>query len=139
MVEITDIEKLRPELLDKSEAELERLAAEIAMAQAEKRRRTEAAERTKRLEEAGDRVARVIEDVKWLHDSGMLSQRVAEAFTRSDGQFNPATYLRVPRAEDVVVRAPRAKKEGPRRLRRVRDPETGELVPSKAMQEMGVG
>jgi predicted nuclease with TOPRIM domain len=125
---ISDIEKLRPELLEKSDAELERLAAEIEMARQEKARRSEAERRSKLVAEASDRVEAVIAGLKWLHAEGFLSAKVSETFTRADGQFNPSTYLRAPRSEEVVTK-PRG--EAPKRRRRRRLPD-GTLVPSNA-------
>jgi hypothetical protein len=135
---VDDIYKLRPELLDKSDAELDRLKAEIELAQAEKRRLADAKRAAEIAAEAGRHVDAVIESAKWLHDHGLLSQRLTDALSRSDGQFNPATFVRAPRGDDVP-RARSEKKEGPRRFRRRRDPVTGELVPSKAARVDGVG
>jgi hypothetical protein len=120
------IEKLRPELLEKSDAELDRLAAEIEMARAEKARRAEAEKRAKLIDEAQGRVGRLIDDLKWLHDNGLLSEKLRAALTRADGHFNPATFIRVPRAEDVL---PSSQPDRPVRRRRRRDPATGELLP----------
>lgn len=133
MFEITDIEKLRPELLEKSDAELERLANEIEMARQEKARRGEAERRAKVMAEAGTHVEAVLSGLKWLHAEGFLSAKVTESFTRSDGQFNPATFIRAPRTEDVVTK-PRA--DAPKRRRRRRMPD-GTLVPSKAALAVG--
>lgn len=124
------IDKLRPDLLTKSPAELERLAAEIAMAQAELRRRQEVAEKEALAAEAGERVERVVADIKWLHDNGLLPERVTTGFSRSDGTFAPGMILRAPTAESLV---PRAQTE--KRRRRRRDPKTGEWVESKAAQK----
>lgn len=117
MVTITDVEKLRPELLTMSVAELERRRSEIDMALA----RVEAAEEAKRraelIEEAGGHVDAVIKSVRWLHDNSFLPQRVVDAFTRGDGQFNPATFLRHPRTEDtLVIKRP----DAPKRKRRTK-------------------
>ncbi|TIN83074.1 hypothetical protein [Mesorhizobium sp.] len=125
------IDKLRPDLLTKSPAELERLAAEIAMAQAELQRRAEIKEKEELAREAGDRVERVVADIKWLHDNGLLPERVTQGFSRGDGTFAPGMILRAPSAESLV---PRAAVAGEKRRRRRRDPKTGEWVESKASQ-----
>ncbi|MER9135134.1 hypothetical protein NKI20_02330 [Mesorhizobium sp. M0830] len=130
------IDKIRPELLSKSDAELERLAAEIAMAQAEKKRLADVAAKEELAAEAGARVERVVADIKWLHDNDLLPKRVAEGFSRGDGMFSPAMILRAPTAESLV---PREKKPaGDRKFRRRKDPKTGEYVPSKAAQKAGM-
>ena len=110
------IDKIRPELLTKSDAELERLAAEIAMAQAEKKRQADVAAKEAQAVEAGERVERVVSDVKWLHDNGMLPQRVTDGFSRGDGIFVPGMILRAPSAESLVPR-----EKGEKRRRRTRE------------------
>ncbi|TPJ86986.1 MULTISPECIES: hypothetical protein [unclassified Mesorhizobium] len=130
------IDKLRPELLDKSDAELERLANEIAMAMAEKKRRADIAAKEELAAEAATRVERVVADIKWLHDNGLLPERVAQGFSRGDGMFVPGMILRAPTAESLVPRA--AAPKGEKRFRRRKDPKTGEYVPSKAARKAGV-
>ena len=134
MATITDVEKLRPELLNMSVAELERRRTEIDMAIAKKHAEEEAARRAALVDEATGKVDAVVSGLRWLHDNGFLSAKVTEAFSRGDGQFNPAIYVRAPRSIEEVLRTPR--KEGVRRRRR-RDPETGELVPSKRARAAG--
>lgn len=118
----SDISKLRPELLTKSDAELERLAAEISMAQAEKRRQAEIKAKEELAAEATKRVERVVADIKWLHDNIALPERIVQGFSRNDGTFVPGMILRAPTAESLVPRA-----GGEKRRRRRRDPKTGEL------------
>ncbi|MER9170932.1 hypothetical protein NKI12_26980 [Mesorhizobium australicum] len=127
------IDKIRPELLSKSDAELERLAAEIAMAQAEKKRLADVAAKEELAAEAGARVERVVADIKWLHDNDLLPKRVAEGFSRGDGMFSPGMILRAPTAESLVPRE--RKPAGEHKFRRRKDPKTGEYVPSKAAQK----
>lgn len=131
MAIITDIEKLRPELLDKSSAELERLRNEIDMAIAHKTAKEEAEKRAALIDEAGSHIEAVLKSVKWLHENGFLPERLETALTRGDGQFNPATFLRQPRADDVLRLPVKRASGGQKRTRRVRD-EHGNLVPSKA-------
>jgi hypothetical protein len=132
---VTDIEKLRPELLDLSVAELERRANEIQLAIRAKAEKEEAERRAAVVAEAATHVETVVTGLKWLHDNGFLSGKVTESFTRADGQFNPATYLRAPRADDVR-QARVASGDAPKRRRRVRDA-NGNLVPSKAAKAAG--
>ncbi|MFU0504090.1 hypothetical protein [Pseudaminobacter sp. NGMCC 1.201702] len=127
------IEKLRPELLEKSPAELERLATEIAMAQAELARRAEVAAKEELAAEANRHVDAVLAGVKFLHDNDLLNKRLVDALTLGTGAFAPSTFLRSVTAEQLVPRA--ARPSGEKKRRRVRDPKTGELVPSKASQK----
>lgn len=82
--------------------------------------------------EANKHVDAVVAGVKFLHSNGLLPMKVAEAFSRGDGVFTPATVLRNVTAEQLVPRADRPKR-GPTKRRRVRDA-NGNLVPSKASQ-----
>jgi len=126
MAIITDVEKLRPELLSLSVAELERRRNEIDMAIAQKAAAEEAERRNRMVAEATERVESVVAGLKWLHAEGFLGAKVTEAFSRGDGQFNPGLYIRPPRSVDEVLTRPAAK-----RTRRRRMPD-GTLVPSKA-------
>lgn len=102
MATITDIEKLRPELLDKSLGELARLKAEIEMAQAEVQRREDVKAKEALADEANTHIDAVVAGVKWLHANGLLPGKLTEAFSRADGVFTPATVLRNVTAEQLV-------------------------------------
>lgn len=131
MAIITDIEKLRPELLNKSMAELARLKAEIELAEIELGRRELVKAKQALADEANNHIDAVVAGVKFLHENGMLPEKLTAAFSRSDGMFVPATVLRNVTAESLV---PSAKKTRAPRRRRVRDAD-GNLVPSKASQK----
>lgn len=135
MATITDIEKLRPELLKKSPAELKRQRDEIDMAIARLEREAEIAAKEELAAQANQHIEAIVSGLTFLHDNGVLPAKVQEAFTRADGRFVPATFLRQVTAESLVPGTPRRSRGagGPKRHRRVRDPKTGELVPSKAM------
>lgn len=136
MATITDVDKLRPELLGMSVAELERRRTEIDMAIAQKAREEEIKAKEALAVEANKHIDAVVAGVKWLHDNGVLPEKVAAGFSRADGMFTPAQALRNVTAESLVPRVPRARKPtGPVQRRRRRDPKTGELVPSKASQQ----
>jgi len=128
---ITDVEKLRPELLTKSLAELERQRAELDMAIERKRREAEVAEKQALAADANGHIEAVLAGVGWLHRNGLLPERLATALTGGNGAFMPASFLRAVSAESLVG-GPRPKPAGERKTRRRRDPVTGELVPSKA-------
>jgi len=128
MATITDIEKLRPELLTMSLAELERRRNEIDMAIAQKAAAEEAERRNRMVAEATERVEGVVAGLKWLHAEGFLSDKMTEALTTGAGAFNPGMFIRPPRSvEDVLT----AKRPVAKRTRRRRLPD-GTLVPSKA-------
>lgn len=118
MAVITDIDKLRPGLTDKSYAELERQAEEIRMAIAAKRHQDAIAEKEALAQEAAGHIEAVVAGVKWLHANGVLPEKIAAAFSRADGMFAPGMHLRVPTAESMVpielrtkkARKPRAKR-----------------------------
>lgn len=133
MVEINDIEKLRPELLTKSLAELERQQTEIAMAIERKKHEAEVKAKEELASRANEHIDSVISGVKFLHDNGILPDRIAQAFSRNDGTFNPGTFLRAVTAEQLVPRENMPRRKTGRR-RRVRDA-NGNLVPSKASQK----
>ncbi|TPM67432.1 hypothetical protein [Mesorhizobium sp. B2-2-1] len=128
---VTDVKKLRPELLTKSKAELERQAAEIAMAIAEIEHKEEIKAKEELAAEAGRQVEAVIAGVKWLHEQGLLPDRVAAGFSRGD-IFSPGSILKAPSAESLVP-----KTGGEKKRRRRRGPD-GEWLPSKAAQKAGV-
>lgn len=135
MPEITDIEKLAPELLKKSQAQLEREITERQMAIDKLRREAEIKAKEELAAQANQHIEAIVSGLTFLHDNGVLPAKVQEAFTRADGRFVPATFLRAVSAESLVPGTPRRSRGagGHKRHRRVRDPKTGELVPSKAM------
>lgn len=102
---VDDIKKLRPELLEKSEAELERLANEIALARAHKARAAEVAAKEELASEANRHIEAIVDGVKFLHDKGILPERIATAFSRGDGMFTPGMMLRAVTAESLLTSA----------------------------------
>lgn len=128
MATITDIEKLRPELLKKSPAELARLKAEIELAEVELGRRALVAAKEELAAEANTHIDAVVAGVKFLHANGLLPMKLTEAFSRGDGVFTPASVLRNVTAEALVpsMKSTRRKPGEPRKRRR-RNPQTGEL------------
>lgn len=98
MPAITDIEKLRPELLGKSVAELDRLISEIEMAKAKK---AEEEAEARRVEEHKEAVGLTEELVKILTRLGKLDRvppRLKEALTRPTGEYVPGAYIKKPRS-----------------------------------------
>lgn len=133
------IEKLRPELLEKSDAELERLATEIALAQAEKKRRADVAAMEAIAAQASEHVDAVVAGVKFLYEHRLLPERLVTGFSRNDGRFAPGMILRAPTAESLVPKPTAARRPaGEKKFRRRKDPKTGEWIPSKAARKAGV-
>lgn len=118
MAIITDVKKLRPELLEMSVSELERRRAEIDMAIADKRREEEVKAKEAMAVTANDHIESIIAGVKFLHENGILPERVAQAFSRGDGMFVPAMMLRTITAESLVAKP--SKPEGKKRIRRTK-------------------
>lgn len=118
MAIITEVSKLRPELLNMSVAELERRRVEIDMAILEIAKKEEAAARAANVAEAGTRIERLVDDVTWLHDNSFLPRALVDALTRSDGRFVPGLKLRKPKAEDETPRS--RDPNAPKRRRRTK-------------------
>lgn len=121
---VDDIQKLRPELLKKSPAELERMATEIAMAQAYQAREAEVAAKEQLAADANRHIDAVVAGVKWLYDNAMLPEQITTAFSTAGGAFVPARKLSNVTAESLVSstltqRAPRDP-NAPKRHRRTK-------------------
>lgn len=113
MATITDIEKLRPELLTKSLGELARLKAEIEMAEVELGRRELVKAKEALAAEANRHIDAVVAGVKWLNDNGILPEKVAAGFKRDgDGMFSPAMFLRNVTAESLAGGKPTRARRG---------------------------
>lgn len=97
MVKITDIKALRPELLEKSQAELERQMAELQMALQWKAEEGARKERAAKIAQASDHIDKVLEGLKWLHENDFLGETVKAAFTNAKGVFTPHLSMRKPR------------------------------------------
>lgn len=135
MAIITDVKKLRPELMEISDAEFERRAAEFELARQERKRIADVKAMEAVAAQASDHVEAIVAGVKFLHEHGLLPERLVTGFSRNDGTFAPGMILRAPTAESLVPRAPRSAPEGEKKRRRRRV--GGELVPSKASQKGG--
>lgn len=95
-VVLTDVSKLRPDLLEKSQAELERQMAEIQMAIAYKAEEGARKEREARHAEAVKHVEAIWSGLQFLNEHGFLSDAVREFFTYAKGAFTPHLKLRKP-------------------------------------------
>ncbi len=81
MTNIQDIDKLRPELMSKSDAELERQITELQLALEKKKALEEEKERAMVLAEARERIDRLVSDIMWLHEKNLLIDVAAELFS----------------------------------------------------------
>jgi len=90
----SDIEKLRPELLNKSVAELERRKAEIDLAIAEVAKKEAAEKRAGLVTEANERREQFLSHYSWLHDNEFLPKKFIDAATDTAGRFSPAKSFR---------------------------------------------
>lgn len=91
------IEKLRPELLEKSDAELDRLIAELQMAKDAKAVKAEAERRERLTGEAIAHMDQVVESLKWLEANGFMSEKVRASYTTAGGVFAPHLSFKRPR------------------------------------------
>lgn len=98
MAKITDIKALRPDLLDKSQAELERQITELQMALIHKQEEGARKEREAKLSEAGVKMDAVVDGLRWLNDNGFLSEKVKAMFTTSGGAFAAHLFFKRPKA-----------------------------------------
>jgi len=98
MASITDIESLRPELLDLSVAELERRKTEIDMAIARVGEKEAEVRRQKEHEESIGLTETLLKTVSRLHAIGRLSPRLVAALSKENGEFVPGLYVKKPRS-----------------------------------------
>lgn len=119
MAIITDVEKLRPDLLTKSPAELQRMATEIQMAiehQAQEARRKEV---TAIVTEANAHIEAIVAGLRFLEKHNLLSEDVKAAHTSAAGVFTPHLRYKsvdadrvLARMSDAPVKKTRRKKAG---------------------------
>lgn len=98
MPEITDIKKLRPELLEMSVSEIDRRIAELEMAKEEKKKQEEAEYRAILIEQAEEAIDRVLSGLRFLHENKFLADNVASFFSTEKGVFMPHLRLKKPRS-----------------------------------------
>lgn len=103
-VEVTDVSKLRPELLSMSVAEIDRRIAELKMAKEQKEEAEKAKARAALIEEAGGHIDHILESIRWLETNNMLSESVKQFFTTSPTAgdkkpvFSPHLKFKKPKA-----------------------------------------
>lgn len=107
MTSIQDIDKLRPELMSKSDAELERQITELQLALEKKKALEEEKERALILAEARERIDRLVSDIMWLHEKNLLVDVAAELFS-----FPPSQKKDQDPLKQSFVSSPRFKKAG---------------------------
>ncbi len=115
---VDDIKKLRPELLDKSLAELRRQQDELALAIAAKEREAEVAAKETLAAEANKHIDAIVAGIKFLHENAIpIASRVFDGFKRGDGMLAPGMLLRNVSADQLVG----GKADKPVRRRRKRN------------------
>ena len=116
MAKIEDIEKLRPELLGKSVAELERQMAELQMALDRKKDEEKKAALAQVVIEANNHQENLVEALKFLEHWRLLPDDVKAAYTTTSGVFNPGIKHKEVTADRIILREEQAKKvKKPRR------------------------
>lgn len=98
MPAVTEIEKLRPELLDKSVAELDRLMAEIEMAKAKKAEVEAEARRVEEHQEAVKLTDDLLRILNRLGQLGRVPPKLMAVLTRPTGEYVPGAYIKKPRS-----------------------------------------
>lgn len=108
MATINDIEKLRPELLTKSVAELERQMAELKMALDRKKDEEKKAALAQVVIEANKHQENLVEALKFLEHWLLLPEDVKAAHTTSSGVFNPGIKYKPVTADRIILRKEQA-------------------------------
>lgn len=98
---VDDIKKLRPELLEISDAEFERREKEMQLARIERARKKELAEKESLATEINKHVEMALEGLKFLRANGRVPDRIVEAFSRS-GTWTPTSFLKTVTPEDLL-------------------------------------
>ncbi|NEI70975.1 hypothetical protein GR212_15450 [Rhizobium lusitanum] len=96
-IEVTDIEKLRPELLELSVNEIDRKIAELMMAKEKKAAIEAEKQREIDLQIAQTAFDNMIDAFQVLNGLGRLPDRIKAVLTSEDGSFQPGRYLKKPR------------------------------------------
>ncbi|TCU34140.1 hypothetical protein [Rhizobium azibense] len=97
-VEVTDIEKLRPELMNLSVNEIDRKIAELLMAK-EKIAAVEAEkQREKDLLLAQSAFDKMMDAIQELNGLSRLPDRIRNVLVDEHGSFQPGRYLKKPRS-----------------------------------------
>lgn len=89
MAKIDDIQKLRPELLDKSTAELERQMTELKMALDFKAAEAARKEIADLVAKVNEKQAAFLESMAFLHEHKLLPTETIAAYTTAGGSFAP--------------------------------------------------
>lgn len=101
MATINEIEKLRPDLLEISDAEFERRKTELEMAELRRKEIREERQKAEWLSEAQNLYDDVVPKLKRLHDIGYLPQLLSEPLTMKsklgEAVFNPGVKWKRPR------------------------------------------
>lgn len=122
MAKIEDIQKLRPELLDKSDAELERLETEIRMARQHKADEAARKEIESLVAQVNAAQDTILKSLNFLFEQGVLSEVVAQAYTTAGGSFAPHLRHRHVDADRLLAIRSSLDDSKPKKTRQARKP-----------------
>lgn len=117
MPEITDVSKLRPELLNLAPAEIERRITELQMALEVKGREARKAQLAEVVKTANAHMEAIVAGLRYLDDQGLLSESIRNAHMTEKGvvafhlKYKPVT------ADQLVSREDKAAKPKRRRAK----------------------
>ncbi len=120
MADITDISKLRPDLLEKSDKELERMLTEIQMAQEHRRYEARKAEVASQVQKINAAIEAFNSSVSTLNEAGFLNPSIKDALTTEKGVFSPHLKHKQVDADRVLVPMMADGDDKPKRTRRKR-------------------
>lgn len=111
MAIITDVGKLRPELKDVSDNELERRMTELLM---EKKRREQEARKAQVehiVTKANEHMQAIVAGLRFLEEHSLLGEEVKSALTSAAGVFTPHLKFKSVDADRVLARMGEAPKK----------------------------
>lgn len=122
MVKIDNIKQLRPELLDKSDAELERLETEIKMARQHKADEAARKEIESLVAQVNAAQDTILKSLNFLYEQGVLAEAVAATYTTVGGSFAPHLKHRHVDADRLLAIRSSLDDSKPKKTRQARKP-----------------
>jgi len=122
MVKIDNIKQLRPELLDKSDAELERLETEIRMARQHKADEAARKEIESLVSQVNAAQDTILKSLNFLYEQKVLPEGVTAAYTTAGGSFAPHLRHRHVDADRLLAIRASLDDTKPKKTRQARKP-----------------